>query len=274
VAGIIRRQRLFMVLMSTTTLYAVLPDGTLSEQGKYNNGHGSGPAVWSILAPKYLPNVNRATRGDERFWDVIDPAKRHWMEPAVLKELCALANAGGMAEYERRTMWATCDDVVVRIEDVGCYAAAMAKFAEIYGPIQDRRAFSIGDQAKDMQRIYDEHKEEGWRGVCWQQHSCSNNFGSGEMTEARRADLLGARLADLNLSPDLIKRIFDELHDWDPEESVPYNIDIDTRHQICPSASVFAWLDESLSIGARTGIGSRYSTRDEIAARRRRSSRA
>lgn len=212
--------------MSSTTLYAIEQDGSLTEWTEYKNSHGSAMAIWSTLAAKHIANVKQL---GER-----DYSKRNVFDPDVTRELWQLANAGGMEEYERRTYWTTYDRAVVRIEDVPLYAEALAEFARVHGPEHERLGyvFHVGTIAEDLRKIYDEREEKSWRGVAWNQTSLADTWHSQEPTEEMRRSAIsgrvqealdGATLADGHTLADEVTDVVMEMQDG--EDRVADNID-------------------------------------------------
>lgn len=159
--------------MSSTTLYVIERDGSISERTSYSNSHGSAPAVWSALSAKYIPNTVQV---GERWHE----GQRHWMlgDPPASDDLWKLANAGGMQDFERRTCWMTYDRACVRTNDLLLYADALAEFDRVYGPIHERLglAFHIGKMADDLRAVHADAEANGWRGVAWNQTSLADTW--------------------------------------------------------------------------------------------------
>jgi hypothetical protein len=162
--------------VSATTLYKITNEGDLEVAATYRNSFGGAMAIWVILMAKYKPGCAA--------WD-----EKH------LVPLWSMANDGRMEEFERRTMWTTYDKACIRFEDMPLYAEAMERFAEVHGPSQIGRAFSIPEQAADLRRL---HAAGELRGVCWSQNSAC------------------------------------EWPDRDEDGELPYNIDICTGHNWLP----------------------------------------
>ncbi len=81
--------------MSSTTLYVIEKDGTLSEWTEYRNAHGVAPAIWHSLAAKYVPGVRPLGSKDY--------SGRDYLDREVSRELYRLAKTPGtMADFERR----------------------------------------------------------------------------------------------------------------------------------------------------------------------------
>lgn len=157
--------------MSSTTLYVIEKDGTLSEWTEYRNAHGVAPAIWHSLAAKYVPGVRPLGSKDY--------SGRDYLDREVSRELYRLAKTPGtMADFERRVYWTTHDRTAVSIENLPCYADAFAEFARVYGPDHERvgYVFHLGQMAEDMRKIYDERGEKGWRGVAWNQTSIESTW--------------------------------------------------------------------------------------------------
>ena len=219
--------------MSYTTLYAIARDGSLVEWREYKNSHGSAPAIWSTLAPKYVADV--APLGEHP-----GPHQRHWLfgdapgRPSPMQELWKLANEGGMQEFERRACWTTYDRACVRIEDVPLYADALDEFTRVYGPVHERLGyvFHIGAMAADLRSIYQEREENGWRGVAWNQTSTADTWHSQEPTDEQRRDgyekrvrdaVPGLREEDVDAVVDLMMEVAEAAEDG--EERVEDNVD-------------------------------------------------
>jgi hypothetical protein len=232
--------------MSHTSLYIITADGEIESYAEYRNSHGSAPQVWDILGERYLSDYH--PHGTQ-----YDPAiHRVWInDRSVLADLFRLANSGGMEDFERRTLWTTDDNVLVRIEDVPAYADAMAKFAEVYGPQRPGEVFSIGQQAEDLRRVYAELEAKGWRGVGWNQTSVGESFTSQPASPAQLADafidaLIEAGLIPMPKAPDQrfelpIDKLTEAAVSWaqelvDEGTCVDYNVDQHTEHEWLPRA--------------------------------------
>jgi hypothetical protein len=216
--------------MSSTTLYVIEKDGSLTEWTEYKNSHGSASAIWWTLAAKYVPGVRQLGESDY--------SKRSFMDDDVSRELWQLANRGGMEEFERRACWTTYDRAVVRMSDVPIYADALDEFARVYGPTHERcgYVFHIGQMAADLRAVLIDGAAKEWRGVAWNQTSVADTWHSQEPTDdMRRAEISariqeamdGATLVDgltlADVVADAVMEIIAEMQDG--EDRVPDNID-------------------------------------------------
>jgi hypothetical protein len=174
--------------MSSTTLYVIERDGSLTEWTEYKNSHGSAPAIWWTLAAKYVPGVRQLGETDY--------SKRGFMDGDVYREVWQLANRGGMEEFERRACWTTYDRAAVRIEDVPLYADALAEFARVHGPDHARAGyvFHIDAMAEDLRKVFADSEAHAWRGVAWNQTSVAGTWHSQVPTDDVRRETLTERI--------------------------------------------------------------------------------
>jgi|GEM_PF-2022892 len=185
--------------MSYTEMYAVREDGEVVSFAEFANSHGGGMAVWRILIKKYfgVTGVGLIKMMDGGF-----------------KGLFEFQKEGKLQPWEDVVLTTTCDNVIVPIECVETVASAMEVFDDTYGPVErtEQRAFSIGQQAKELRRMLAEREEHGWRGVCWNQTSVNGDaLWYGRWVECSECDS--------------VEREHDE-----EGENVPYNVDEHDDH--------------------------------------------
>ena len=93
--------------MSTTTLWAVYKS-KVTAVAEYQNSHGSGPAIWDLMAKRYL-HIPMPWGGEN------------------LKRLWALATDRTVAEHLRITHAATFDYAMIPVAKLGTAAEAFEK---------------------------------------------------------------------------------------------------------------------------------------------------
>lgn len=152
-------------------------------------------AVWTSLSSRHLG-------GGDGFGGMMDG----------FKDLFALLKTDRLARWERIVLLTTCDNAMVRAENLVECAEAFEKFHEEYKALNEGKVFHAQATAKLLRELAAEVEEHGWQAICWNQTSVNGDSPwYGIWTELEEGDD--------GYDPD-----------GDNEEHRSYNIDRESQH--------------------------------------------
>lgn len=145
--------------MSHSTLLIVRQDGTVARHARYQNGHGSGPVVWTTLAEKYRSLLYPNDVPGEKYYRGFD----EWDE--LFKKSSELP----LTWWEHNVLNWTNDYSIVRREDFDICIRSLREFV-----VDPKRVSHLKAVADDIEKLG--ASAEPILGVCFQCTSISDNL--------------------------------------------------------------------------------------------------
>jgi hypothetical protein len=149
--------------MSYTTLATAREDGILrSIRPTFRNSHGSAPFVWSALALRYRINVETWYNGGQ-------PSMFSWEKVWEYEK-----QGGALEPWEKNTLFATYDNVVIKRDDIPLTSKSLRLFEEYHSRAMPNHVCSLIQQAD----VIDEHysRDELVKYLAWAQTSLSDTW--------------------------------------------------------------------------------------------------
>lgn len=154
--------------MSYTTLYKIDPSGKITEQAEFSNSHRGAAMVWENLWRKYLPERQNALSQKYGF-KVTSPI----LDLNECRAVWRLYKDIKIPRFVRSVLLSTFDHAILEKD----------KFQDFYDDVLKYSGmFAAGSLVEQANAIIELNGQD-LLGVCWNQTSVSDTWGSGSISE-------------------------------------------------------------------------------------------